>query len=278
MTTEKEDWLKINKSHHDGFADEYEGHHAEIYNAIEQSRLFSALQDVVDDIKKNIPVPHALDFGTGAGNLTSHFLKLGCHVTAADVSEGCLAQVKRSFHANADRLETSLLNGQDLKNFEDNSFDICGTYSVLHHVPDYLLAVREMARVTKQGGMVFIDHEASPDSWKKTNVGEAYLDQIRVLIKPTFWQRWSATAIMSRIVVKWHKLQNPRFQEEGDIHIWEDDHIEWKSIESSLLQFGFVDIKRTNYLLCRERVGNAPLYHKYKDKYSDMSLLVARKA
>ena len=78
--------------------------------------------------------------------------------------------------------------------------------------------------------------------------------------------------------MKWHKLQNPRFQEEGDIHIWEDDQIEWKSIVSSLLQLGFVDIKRTNYLLCRERAGNAPLYHKYKDKYSDMSLLVARKA
>lgn len=237
----------------------------------------SALQDVVDSIRINTPVPRVLDFGTGAGNLTSHFLKLGCHVTAADVSEGCLVQVRRSFHETADRLETVLLNGQDLIGFKDNSFDICGTYSVLHHVPDYLLAVRELARVTKPGGIIFIDHESSPGSWKTSSVGEEYLDQIRALIKPTFLQRWSPAAFIHRVVVKWHKLQNPRYQEEGDIHIWEDDHIEWEQIECALTELGFIDIERTDYLLCRERGGNAPLYHEYKDKYSDMSLLVARK-
>jgi ubiquinone/menaquinone biosynthesis C-methylase UbiE len=277
MALGKEDWLKINKSHHDGFANEYEGHHAEIYNAIEQDRLFSVLQEVVQTIRKNTLAPHVLDFGTGAGNLTSHFLNLGCHVTATDVSEGCLDQVKLSFHENGDRLQTVLLNGQDLTNFEDDFFDICATYSVLHHVPDYLLAVRELARVTKPGGIIFIDHESSPDSWQVSDVGEEYLEQVRALIKPAFWPRWSPTALFHRVVVKCHKLQNPRYQEEGDIHIWEDDHIEWDKMESILKEVGFVDIKRTDYLLCRERASNAPLYHQYKGKYTDMSMLVARK-
>jgi len=87
MTVEKEDWVGINKKHHDKFAGDYEGHHAEIYNSIEQTRLFSVLQELVHEIREKIPVPHVLDFGTGAGNLTSHFLRLGCHVTATDVSE-----------------------------------------------------------------------------------------------------------------------------------------------------------------------------------------------
>ena len=277
MALGKEDWLKINKCHHDGFANEYEGQHAEIYNAIEQARLFSVLQGVVNNIRKNMLVPHVLDFGTGAGNLTSHFLKLGCHVTATDVSEGCLVQVRRSFHENTDRLQTALLNGQDLINFKDNTFDICGTYSVLHHVPDYLRAVRELARVTKSGGIIFIDHESSPDSWQVSGVGEEYLEQARAIIKPIFWQRWGPKALFHRVVVKCHKLHNPRYQEEGDIHIWEDDHIEWDKIESVLEELGFIDIERTDYLLCRERGKDAPLYHKYKNKYADMSLLVARK-
>lgn len=270
-------WLKINKSHHDGFANEYEDHHAEIYNAIEQGRLFSVLQEVVQTTRKNTLIPHVLDFGTGAGNLTSQFLKLGCHITAADVSQGCLDRVKLFFHRNRDQLQTVLLNGRDLTNFEDDFFDICATYSVLHHVPDYLLAVREMARVTKPGGVVFIDHESSPEQWQVSGIGEEYLDQIRAMIKPKFWQRWSPTALFHRVVVKYHKLHNPRYQEEGDIHIWEDDHIEWDKIQSVLEEHGFIDIKRTDYLLCRERIGNAPLYHKYKDVYKDMSLLVARK-
>jgi len=277
MAVEKEDWLKINKKHHDGFADEYECHHAEIYNTIEQARLFSVLKEVVQAGRKNDLAPRVLDFGTGAGNLTSHFLKLGCHVTATDVSEGCLDQVKLSFHEYSDHLQTVLLNGQDLTNFEDDFFDICATYSVLHHVPDYILAVRELARVTKPGGIVFIDHESSPDSWQASSVGEEYLEQVRAIIKPTFWQRWGPKALFHRVVVKCHKLHNSRYQEEGDIHIWKDDHVEWDKIESILEEAGFIDIKRSDYLLCRERGENAPLYHKYKGEYTDMSMLVARK-
>lgn len=277
MRAKDQAWFIINNKHHDEFVNEYEGHHAEIYNSIEQSRLFSVLQTLVDSVKINGLVPRVLDFGTGAGNLASQFLKLGCYVTAADVSEGCLNHVKRLFQSNSDRLEVALLNGQDLINFKDESFDICGTYSVLHHVPDYLDAVRELARVTKPGGVVFIDHESSPGSWKKSSLREEYLDQIGALIKPTFWQRWSAAALVHRVVVKFHKLQNPRYQEEGDIHIWEDDHIEWDRIESLLKEHGFIDIKRTDYLVCRERSGKAPIYHKYNACLADMSFLVARK-
>ncbi len=126
------------------------------------------------------------------------------------------------------------------------------------------------------GGCVFIDHESSPNSWIASEIGDEYLEQIRWLIKPTFWQRWGPKGLFHRVVMKWHKLHNPRYQEEGDIHIWKDDHIEWGKIERILEQYGF-DVKRTDYLLCRERPESAPLYHKYKGAYMDMSMLVAVK-
>lgn len=77
--------------------------------------------------------------------------------------------------------------------------------------------------------------------------------------------------------IKLKKINNPRYQEEGDIHIWEDDHIEWDKIEGVLLDEGMREIKRVDYTLCRERGAITPLYDNFKERYHDVSMLIARK-
>ena len=57
-------------------------------------------------------------------------------VVAADVSENFLTQLSSKYQSN-ESIKTAKLNGQDLSNFPDDTFDMVSTYSVLHHIPDY---------------------------------------------------------------------------------------------------------------------------------------------
>jgi 2-polyprenyl-3-methyl-5-hydroxy-6-metoxy-1,4-benzoquinol methylase len=143
---------------HGRVADAYARTHGEIYNDVEQARLREALRRALAHVRSTTGTRRALDFGCGAGNLTDHLIDLGAETVSADVTPEFLAQV-RNRHGQGSRSTTAQLNGQDLRQFETSTFDIVATYSVLHHVPDYLGAVREMARVVKPGGVLFIDHE-----------------------------------------------------------------------------------------------------------------------
>jgi ubiquinone/menaquinone biosynthesis C-methylase UbiE len=49
--------------------------------------------------------------------------------------------------------------------FEKGEFDLITSYSVLHHLPDYESAIRKICKFLKKGGVIYIDHEASPYYW-----------------------------------------------------------------------------------------------------------------
>ena len=61
------------------------------------------------------------------------------------------------------QLRTVTLSGDFPLPFPDRHFGFAATYSVLHHIPDYLEAVRELARVVDVGGVLYIDHELNAD-------------------------------------------------------------------------------------------------------------------
>ena len=41
---------------------------------------------------------------------------------------------------------------------------------------------------------------------------------------------------------------NPRFEREGDIHVWPDDHIDWSEIYAIFAEFGVTVEKQLDYL------------------------------
>lgn len=163
MTTSSDRHLVRNIAVHDRIARAYERQHGEIFNPVEQDRLHAALERAKAEISSRGKALRALDFGCGSGNLSRHLLDLGFEVVAADVSRGFLDLVRAKFAARP--LETFQLGGQGLGALADDSFDLVATYSVLHHIPDYGAAVAEMARVTRSGGILFIDHEPSEAFW-----------------------------------------------------------------------------------------------------------------
>jgi ubiquinone/menaquinone biosynthesis C-methylase UbiE len=248
---------------HNRIAATYAETHGEIFNAIEQARLRAALERAVGHVRSG--GLQALDFGAGSGNLSEHLRALGADVTSSDVSEGFLERLA------ARGFRTARLNGVDLQQFPSGSFDLVAVYSVLHHVPDYLLAVKEMARVLRPGGVLFIDHESSPSVWQPTEELRAFWAAVNPP-KPL------AARLLNLLSPRWYALRarlliNPRYQPEGDIHVWPDDHVEWDRVEEAS---GCEVVERTEYLLCRR--GCPPdLYERFSGVCADARMLIARK-
>ncbi|NCY21985.1 class I SAM-dependent methyltransferase [bacterium] len=165
----KQELIDYNTRKHDEIAaiegdQSYDARHIEIFNPTEQRRLAGELNRAL--AHRRTTNPRILDFGCGTGNLTEKLLGPSRQVWAVDVSGGMCDLVKRRFaHAFKDgELKTETLTGEFPLPFPDNHFSFIATYSVLHHVPDYEMAVRELVRVLDHGGVLYIDHEASADS------------------------------------------------------------------------------------------------------------------
>lgn len=264
--------LNFNIKAHDKVAYIYDKNHPEIYNDIEQDRLNKSLKNAADLITSSNDKIYAFDYGCGAGNLTNHFVQLGFKVLSGDISQKFLNLIEERF-ANKD-VATTLINGVNLKGMSDEIFDFVATYSVLHHIPDYLTAIQEMCRVVRKGGIIYLDHERSPEFWNNSNPDLIALNQISKpktsplillnLFNPKFYIR------------RWNKFKNPRWQAEGDIHVWHDDHIEWDKIKKVVEEAGFEVLIENDYLHYQP-IYSIEIWEKYKSKCTDMRTLVARK-
>lgn len=235
--------IEQNRVIHDRIAREYDSLHAEIFNEIEQARLAASVREAVALVQSTAGV-RALDVGAGTGNLARHLCAAKARVTAADVSAQSLGQLREKLP----EVETSVLDGEGLSQFADASFDFVGCYSVLHHVPDYLALVREMARVTKPGGVVYLDHERTDESWDSAEYA-AFLSEANPQPPKSWWR-------FLKPVTYWRRLKRalwPRWMPEGDLHIWPDDHIQWKLIEPALAESNVNSAVVHDYLLFDSR-------------------------
>lgn len=266
--------IQDNARIHDNISHEYDYIHREIFNPIEQGRLYANLKETIALINTDTPVKLALDYGCGSGNLTNHLLKLGLQVFSADVSDKFLRMVKAKF-AGTNRCTALKINGYDLSSIKDNFFDFCATYSVLHHVPDYLAIIRELVRVTKPDGVIYIDHEKSESSWKENPDYEEFSRQVKRRTKFKFALTLRKYSKPANYIYRIRRLFNPRYAVEGDIHVWPDDHIEWHKIIKLMHTLNCTILFRKDYLL----YTNYPvdIYEAFKNKCSDYSVMAVIK-
>lgn len=287
MALDHNDIVNFNIRAHDEIASKYDEEHVEIFSPIEQQRIQRVVREICLRLKKaSSEKKTVLDFGAGTGNLTHHLLGLGVSVIAADVSPGCLDVVKKKYDGQADFATTLVLNGHDLKEMEDNSIDMIATYSVLHHVPDYLKIVREFVRVVKPGGIIYIDHEVDETYWKYNASYMAYLKELG----DKFYNAHAdeigmarRVGMKSRVRAWLNKLrgisavaQPTGLSGFGDIHVFRHDHIEWEKIKEILCAQCTIEDQST-YLVCREMDASASVWTRWNSRCSDMRLIVARK-
>ena len=267
-----------NRSAHDRLGDMYDGNHPEIFNDIEQARLASALARALAALGAGRSAPvRALDVGCGTGNLSRHLLDAGAHVTGADLSIQLLTEASRRF-IQTGRFETLLLNGRDLQPVPDGTYDFVATYSVLHHVSDYSALVAEMVRVTRPGGVIFIDHERSEESWSSESY-RAFLRDAVVRPRRRWWYVLQPGRYWNRLrpLLEWRRWLNSRWMPEGDLHIWPDDNIEWSRIKRVLLTANCHFLIDEAYLLYEPRFDRGA-WETWRTRTSDMRLLVSRRA
>lgn len=97
-----------------------------------------------------------LDVGAGPGSITVEFAQRVSHVTATEIGEAEL-DLSRAL-ANERGVTNIGFSVEDVRalSLPDDAFDIVHAHQVLQHVADPVQALREMARVTKPGGLIAV--------------------------------------------------------------------------------------------------------------------------
>lgn len=99
----------------------------------------------------DVPKPISLlDVGCGTGQSRAIYIQHCQQYTGLDLSETAIEMAKRKFP------ESTWQVGDATKlSFPESSFDVVAFSSVLHHIPDFSLALAEARRVLRPGGQVF---------------------------------------------------------------------------------------------------------------------------
>jgi SAM-dependent methyltransferase len=100
----------------------------------------------------------ALDVGTGAGTLALALAPLVREVVGVDVVPELLEAARRAAPENVTFLEADATSLP----FERGSFDLACCRRTLHHTGRPELVLAELARVTRSGGVVFVDDQIAP--------------------------------------------------------------------------------------------------------------------
>ena len=112
-------------------------------------------------LKDHLPPPPAdvLDIGGGPGRYAIELTKQGYEVTLSDVSSRCLESArKRADEAGVQFASVVQADAEDLRRFEDRSFDAVLSMGPLYHLLETeqrRRAVVEAARVLNSNGVVF---------------------------------------------------------------------------------------------------------------------------
>lgn len=113
--------------------------------------------------------PRVLDLGAGDGISTELLLRLGARVTAVDLSEPQLSNLRARCVQYADRLEIRCADVLEVVR-EPGAFDVVVLNSFLHHIPDYLgLIDAAIARLVDCGQVFTFQDPLRYDTLSRTN-------------------------------------------------------------------------------------------------------------
>ena len=133
---------------------------ATAYNELE--RLFGEIlfQGFAESaVRMGVATGRVLDVGTGPGRIAIRIAKLNpaFSIDAIDLSKSMLSLAEQNAREQGigDRIRFSLGDAKRIP-FADQTFDLVVCHNMLHQLPDPLVTVREIDRVTKPHGAILI--------------------------------------------------------------------------------------------------------------------------
>ncbi len=265
--TLREQIYQANVLVHRAEAKYYQVIHPEVYSRQEQKRITAQLKAITEQIRENKKV--ALDVGAGTGNLTGKLLSMGYNVTATDISPDMCKILRRTYSDYLPKQLTVVNAPIEELFFDEGRFDLITSYSVLHHLPDYLGALKTLSSYLKAGGIMYIDHEASPYYWKHEST------PITSLIKDLYLH---SNPIINSLYFQLIGLRVPTIDYTLSDYWHKKEHaIDHQAIHQTFKQEGFTYAKRTDYYETATWTPN-PLYPIYRLLCKpEMSCWIAKK-
>jgi ubiquinone/menaquinone biosynthesis C-methylase UbiE len=251
--TLKEQIHQANVEVHRSEAKYYEALHPEVYSKKEQKRITAKLTAIDSQIEGN--QKFALDVGAGTGNLTGKLLQMGYTVTATDISPEMCRILKEKYAAYLPHKLTVVNSPIEELTFQNGRFDLITFYSVLHHLPDYVTALKTVSAYLKKGGVLYIDHEASPYYWKNEPSGMA------TLVKGIYFH---STPIINSLYFSVTGLRIPIIDYTLSDYWHKKEHaLNHQVIHEIFKSEGFTSFKRTDYYQTATWMPN-PLFPIYR--------------
>lgn len=129
----------------------------EFYDAAEKLRYeyHYHLMPLFERIAREFPGGKLLEVGCSMGNDTIQFARLGLDVTGVDITEAAIELIRKRFALYDTPGHFQVADAETLP-FEDNTFDVCYSFGVLHHTPNTAGAIEELRRVLKPGGKAIV--------------------------------------------------------------------------------------------------------------------------
>lgn len=113
------------------------------------------LVKIFDYAKLHSPHPTVLDLGAGEGSVTLPFLELGANVVAVDISQAQLDALRKKCKGHEQSLELRCQDVQETLTDTRRRYDIVVANSFLHHIPDYISAIRQSIALLNPHGQFF---------------------------------------------------------------------------------------------------------------------------
>lgn len=137
---------------------EYDAWHERVFSADpEHEDASSPWYQLVREQIGNVAGLRVLEVACGRGGFVRELSRVGACVTGCDFSLAALRFGREKLRALADGRSSALVQGDaQLLPFAAESFDIVVSCETIEHIPDVKSALREMLRVVRYGGKLFL--------------------------------------------------------------------------------------------------------------------------
>jgi len=139
-----------------------------------KTRILDTVRDVVAARMATTGRARVLELGAGHGAFTDHVLALGAEVTVTEMSSASADLLRRRYEHNPSARVVFDETGE-CADLTDEQFDVVMCMSVLHHIPDYLSAIKLWMTLLAPGGS-FLSFQ-DPLAYPRRNRANLYIDR-----------------------------------------------------------------------------------------------------